>query len=101
MPKPRAPRVSALWKKYLCDGQGNLHGDAQLMVSDLAKFCRYDQVPTRHAAATGAVDPLATMEAIGMHKMLRRILSLTNLDEARANRLALIPWQPDEEDRQI
>jgi hypothetical protein len=94
----RAPTAAKLWRKLLCDPQGNLHGDGQLVLADLAKFCRANDAPTRHDAAN-RVDVEATFEAIGMQKMYRRICTLVALDEQRAIRLAMRPWpQHDDEE---
>ena len=70
---------------------------ASIALSDLAKFCRYADAPTRHDA-TGRVDVSATMEAVGMHKLYRRICVLLMLDDSRAAKLALMQWQQSDDD---
>lgn len=101
MTKPRAVKVATLWKQALCDPRGNLSANGQAMLSDLAKYCRLHEPPTRKSSMTGAVDPLETMEAIGMQKMLQRILTMVNIDSLNAARLSMTPWQPDPEDMTI
>ena len=95
----RANTASKVWKQLLCDPEGNLHANGQLALSDLAKYCRAHDAPTRHDP-TGKIDALATMEAIGMHKMYKRILTLLAIDESRGAKLAMLQWphQNDEED---
>jgi hypothetical protein len=92
----RATTASKIWKKLLCDPRGQLHADGELAMSDLAKFCRWVEAPTRHDP-TGKVDALATMEAIGMHKMYKRILTLLAIDESRGAKLAMLQWPHQEE----
>ena len=94
----RATTASKIAKKLLCDPQGNLHQDGQYFLSDLAKYCRAHDAPTRHDP-TGKVDALATMEAIGMHKLYRRLTTLLAIDESRGAKLAMLQWpQSNEED---
>jgi hypothetical protein len=95
----RAQTASKVWKQLLCDPQGNLHGNGQLALSDLAKYCRAHDAPTRHDS-NGKVDVEATFEAIGMHKLYRRICTLLAIDDARATKLAMLYWpqQQDEDD---
>lgn len=94
----RATTASKVAKQLLCDPQGNLHGNGQLFLSDIAKYCRAHDAPTRHAG--DKVDVEATFEAIGMQKVYRRICTLLAIDDARATKLAMLNWpqQQDEDD---
>lgn len=96
MTQPRANKVAKLWRQRLCDPNGELTDDGKLMLSDLAKYCRAHDAPTRHDAAS-RVDIEATFEAIGMQKLYRRIVTLLEIDDSRTARLALMQWQPDED----
>lgn len=94
MTQGRAPKAGKTWKQLLCDPKGNLTREGELVMSDLAKYCRAHDAPTRHDP-TGKVDAMATMEAIGMHKLYRRIVTLLEIDDSRTARLSLLNWQPE------
>lgn len=87
----RASKAAKVWKQLLCDPNGDLTENGRIALSDLAKFCRYADAPTRHDGHQ-SVDALATMEAIGMHKLYRRICTLLNIDDLRASQLAMMRW---------
>ena len=93
----RATTAAKVWKQLLCDPQGNLHENGQIALSDLAKYCRAHDAPTRHDSM-GKVDVEATFEAIGMHKIYRRILTLLAIDESRGAKLGMLQWPQNEED---
>lgn len=97
VPATRANKAAKAWKQLLCDPKGNLTEQGRIALSDLAKYCRYADAPTRHDA-TQCVDALATLEAVGMHKLYRRILMLLSIDEMRATQLTLMRWTHDEQD---
>jgi hypothetical protein len=100
MTAARAPKVSKLWKAALCDPRGTLTSEGSLMLADLAKYCGLAAGPTRHDAA-GRVDEAATMEAVGMQKLYRRICALVSVDEMRATKLAMMQWPQSDEDEDV
>jgi hypothetical protein len=81
----------------LCDPNGKLTNEGELLLADLAKFCRAHDPPTR-TNAQGEVDMLATMEVVGMHKLYGRIRALILLDENHSLRLRMQQWTTNEED---
>lgn len=96
MTKPRSETAGKAFRQAWCDPRGDLTEVGKICLSDIAKFCRYADGPTRHDS-TGRVDELATMEAVGMHKVYRRMCLMLLIDEMRAMRLALAPLQQPEE----
>ena len=100
MTEPRANKAGKIWRQLLCDPNGNVTSEGNLVLSDLAKFCRAHEPPTR-LDGSGKVDMLATMEAVGMHKLYGRIRALISMDEQYAVRLRMQQWpqsNPDGED---
>lgn len=95
MTATRASKAAGTWRKLLCAPNGELTADGRLVLADLAKFCRFQDGPTRHADA--AVDVPATMEAIGMQKVYLRVCTLLAIDELAALRIGMQPLPTEEE----
>lgn len=96
----RATTAAKVWKQLLCDPRGALTQNGRLALSDIGKFCRYPDAPTRHDS-TGKVDIEATFEAIGMHKVYLRLLALVAInDELEAIKIARTRW-PETQDEDL
>jgi len=84
--KAQLQRVRALvfrrkcYRDVLCDPRGTLTPAAQLMLADLARYCKYSN-PGVVNGPTG-VDVPATMFTMGMQALLKRMLLHARLDDS-------------------
>lgn len=68
------------YRRLFLDGYGKLTPDAEMVLYDLARFCRAQSTPAMFDKAD-RLDEGNTMRAVGMQDMYKRIVQQLTLDE--------------------
>ena len=69
------------WKRPLLNEQGALTPDGEVILKDLARFCRAHRSTAVFSHIRGALDPLASARADGRREVYLRIVENLHLDE--------------------
>ena len=69
------------WKRALLNDQGHLTADGEIILKDLARFCRAHRSTAVFSHIRGALDPLASARADGRREVYLRIVENLHLDE--------------------
>jgi hypothetical protein len=69
------------WQRLLLDGEGKVSRDAEIVLKDLARFCRAHQSTAVFSRIRGSLDPLASARADGRREVYLRIVENLHLDE--------------------
>lgn len=75
------PRRLAYRRKFLRDDGTALDLDAEVILRDLAKFCRAHRSTTVYSRISGQIDPIASAQAEGRREVYLRIVEHLHLDE--------------------
>jgi hypothetical protein len=69
------------WQRALLDDAGQPTVDAQIMLKDLAKFCRANRSTAVFSITRGTLDPLASAKADGRREVWLRVAEYLHLDD--------------------
>lgn len=70
------------YRRIFLNGEGGLSQDAELVLRDLAKFCRWGQSTTVVSPNTQQTDVPASFQAEGRREVYLRILSNLHVSDA-------------------
>lgn len=80
-------RRQAYRRKFLRDDGRALDVDAEVILADLAKFCRLHKSTAIYAPLRGVIDPIASARADGRREVILRILEHLHLDDRHLTNL--------------
>ena len=69
------------WQRLLLGEGGRLNPDAEIVMKDLARFCRAHRSTAVYSPQRGAIDPIASARADGRREVYLRIVENLHLDE--------------------
>lgn len=69
------------WQRLLLAEPGRLTVDAEIVLKDLARFCRAHRSTAVYSPTRGAIDPIASARADGRREVYLRIVENLHLDE--------------------
>ena len=69
------------WQRALLDDDGRPTRDAELMLKDLARFCRAHRSTAAYSHVRGTLDALASARLDGRREVWLRIVEHLHLDE--------------------
>lgn len=78
-------RVS--YRRLFLREDGTLNPDAQVVMTDLRKFCRADGSTAMVSPQTGSIDPIAMAIAEGRREVFNRINSYLHLSDSTIHNL--------------
>ncbi len=79
----RILRLSDAYKACFCNPDGTLTVEGERVLRDLGKFANLYGSPLKVSPISRAVDPLASMVAIGRAEAVRRVWGLIEMDPAK------------------
>lgn len=75
------------YRRLFLDADGNLTRDAQIVISDLARFCRLHRSTTIVSTVSRQTDVPASFQAEGRREVILRVLGHLHVDDADLVRL--------------
>jgi hypothetical protein len=69
------------WQRLFLGEDGELTSDAEIILKDLAKFCRAHRSTAVFSMTRGTLDPLASAKADGRREVWLRIVEHIHLDD--------------------
>lgn len=70
------------YRRCFLDGDGNLTRDAEVVIADLARFCRLHRSTSIVSMTTRQTDVPASFQAEGRREVILRILGHLHVDDA-------------------
>jgi hypothetical protein len=68
------------YRKVFCDDKGNVKPEAQTVMADLMRICRYNE--TALVVTNGVTDVPGTMAVEGMRSIVYRIIQMCRMDDS-------------------
>lgn len=68
-------------RKFLGDDGKTLDADSDVILKDLAKFCRAHRSTSIYSTLRGTIDPIASAQAEGRREVYLRIVEHLHLDD--------------------
>ncbi len=75
------------YRRLFLDADGSLTRDAQIVISDLARFCRLHRSTTIVSTVSRQTDVPASFQAEGRREVILRVLGHLHVDDADLVRL--------------
>ncbi len=70
------------YRRMFLDGEGKLTPDAEVVLADLARFCRLHRSTTIVSTVSRQTDVPATFQAEGRREVILRVLGHLHVDDA-------------------
>ena len=77
----------AAYRRMFFDGEGRLTRDAEVVIADLKRYCRWDTSTTVISPVSRQTDVPASFQAEGRREVLARILSHLHVSDADIQRI--------------